>query len=576
MYLIHGSDQAHSLYPLLCRSHQQPLHIVVTGKQHGLSGMTLHRAMASRGDCLGIRTVMIHDLDLPGYINSNEAYVVSRMMDGILLLADVLRPGILLHVSPPTSSMHRALSLTMSSFNNDLTLIYLPMNQVRHALWIADLPLKALKHWNRISIQLVAITDRRPHSFSRLLQTCGKSYFLGDRVDLTINMEQSADRVTRNLVNSFTWTNGRKIIRHRIKKGGLMPAIVESWYPRNDDDYGVILEDDISVSPLFYTWAKYNILKYRYGNGDQKLTRQIFGISLYSPRNVELHLVGRRPFDPNQVLAGTVYHPRTPYASQIPCSWGAVYFPEHWREFHSFLSAQLDDLSHEQYLNISLPMSRSDRWKKSWKKYFIQLVYLRGYVMIYPNFQSFESFATNHLETGTHVQSEKRVSIIDTFLVPLMQRDTLIYQLPRQLLPDVDQLPVLDLWGQLTSHEELDKRAREWHPRISACHRRTGTFTPDDLLCPFTHIPAWERPDTVATTRKIKIYTMTEVVEPLTYVTATLPKDDNDNSHDDEWPVSIDVALFSPLLNETMMEMDDQEQDLRLDWPLSKSINTKS
>lgn len=415
------------------------------------------------------------------------------------------------------------------------------------------------------------ITDRRPHSFSRLLQTCGKSYLLGDRVDLTINMEQSADRVTRNLVNSFMWPNGRKIVRHRIKKGGLMPAIVESWYPRDNDDYGVILEDDISVSPLFYTWAKYNILKYRYGGGARAdLTRQVFGVSLYSPRNVELHLVGRRPFDPNQVLAGTIYHPRTPYASQVPCSWGAVYFPEHWREFHSFLSAQLDDLSHNQYLNISLPMSRSDRWKKSWKKYFIQLVYLRGYVMIYPNFQDFESFATNHLETGTHVQSEKRVNIIDTFLVPLMQRNTLIHQLPYQRLPDLEQLPVLDLWGRLTSHQALDDRANEWHPQISACVRRKGTFTPDDLLCPFTHIPAWERPDTPATTKKVKVYTMTEVIEPLAYVTATTKGDDGDH----EWPISIDVALFSPLLDEILMEPDDQEQDLRLDWPSIKALST--
>ncbi|ORZ19578.1 hypothetical protein BCR42DRAFT_323265 [Absidia repens] len=503
-------------------------------------------------------------------------------MDGLLLLTHVLRPEVLVHVSLPSSSTYESLSLAYGT-QEEFTLIHLPSNQVHHALWIADLSLNALKHWNSISIQLVIITDRRPHSFSRLLQTCGKSYFLGDQVDLTINMEQSADKVTRNLVNSFDWVYGSKTVRHRIQKGGLMPAIVESWYPRSNDDYAVLLEDDISVSPLFYTWAKYNILKYRYGDEkhqQQQQQQHIYGISLYSPRNVELHLVGRRPFDPNQVLADTGYPARTPYASQIPCSWGAVYFPEHWREFHQFLSAQLEDLATNQYLNISLPMSRSDRWKKSWKKYFIQLVYLRGYVMIYPNFQSYESFATNHLEMGTHVKSEKRVNIISTFLVPLMQRDTLLHQLPNRRLPDFDQLPVLDLWGHLVDHDILDERAAAWHPRISACRRRIGlTFTPDDLLCPFTNISAWDRPDTPVTTKKIKVLTMTELVEPLAYVTApAMPSLLNQKVDNDEldWPLSIDVALMAPPLvdNTSLVETgDDQWEGLHLE--LASLLSTR-
>lgn len=153
MYFVNGPEQAYSLYPLLCRPHRHPLHIVVTGEQHGLSGTTLRQAMENRSDCLGLRTVIMHDLDLPGYINNNEDYVTSRAMDGIRQLDHVLRPGVLLHVSSASSSLHRALSLAYSmssSFQNSnayngLTLINLPMDQVRHALWIADLPLKSLQ-----------------------------------------------------------------------------------------------------------------------------------------------------------------------------------------------------------------------------------------------------------------------------------------------------------------------------------------------------------------------------------------------------------------------------------------------
>lgn len=416
-----------------------------------------------------------------------------------------------------------------------------------------------------------------------------------------INIEQSADKVTMSLVNDYQWIHGKKTLRHRVQKGGLMPAIIESWYPKHNDDYAVLLEDDISLSPLFYVWSKYNILKYRYGNQGE-LNKNVYGISLYSPKNVELHRVGRRPFDPNEVLYNTSYPARTPYLSQIPCSWGAVYFPEHWREFHTFLTTQLDDLDHFQFLNISLPMSRSDRWKKSWKKYFIQLVYLRAYVMIYPNYQDFESFSTNHLETGTHVKSEKRIKIIQTFQVPLMQRDTLLSQLPQKHLPELNQLPVLDLWGKLVSFDLIDRRAENWHRRVSACKRKKpneSSFSPNDLLCPFTLIPIWDRPGAnYKSTKKVKPITVTEVVEPIYYHTVTIQQQeqkqqqrvideiDDKYSDDDEiiesidnnhlpWPLSIDVSLLNPPTDDFLVDMDDEEKDLRQNWSSLKRILQK-
>lgn len=332
---------------------------------------------------------------------------------------------------------------------------------------------------------MIAITDRRPHSLSRLLNSLNHATYFDDKVDITIHMEQSADRVTRLFVNSFNWKYGLKSIRHRMYKGGLMPAIIESWYPSDNHSYGVLLEDDIEVSPLFYAWIKYNILHYRYNMKNAKNSHWIYGISLYSPRNLELLPDGRKEFDPNDVLLES-FPQRTPYASQVPCSWGAVYFPEHWREFHQYLTSRLADLkSSSPRLKITVPKSRSSRWKKSWKKYFIEMVYLRAYVMIYPNFQDFESFSTNHLEFGTHIKHERAQIAIDSFVVPLMQRDTIMDQLPNHKLPDFKELPFMDLWGNLKTHQELNQIGEEWHHHVSSCVRQIGKFNPQDLLCPF-------------------------------------------------------------------------------------------
>ncbi|ORZ01618.1 hypothetical protein BCR43DRAFT_433908 [Syncephalastrum racemosum] len=558
-FVLDGPDQASALYPLMCRF-DYTVHAIVTGRYRGLSGDVLQQTLATTG----CERVIVHDLDLDPPDEHAAATDVSFGVRRLLLALG----------SPPfvyiqgTGAVPRALEV----MGDTLTGIALPIGQIEHVLWLSKLSYPALQHWNTPEIDIVVVTDRRPHSLSRLIQSAERSYFLSDRVNLAIQMEQSSDRVTRMYVNSLQWSHGKKLVRHRIRKGGLMPAIIESWYPSSNDNYAVLLEDDVEVSPLFYAWAKYSILQYRYGDSSQNARALMFGVSLYSPRSVELNPEGRRPFHPDNVLRN--YYPaRIPYVSQIPCSWGAVYFPEHWREFHEYLTIRLLDLQQDRLLNVTVPRSRSSRWKKSWKKYFIEMVYLRGYVMLYPNFQEFESFSTNHLETGTHIKTpEKRVKTIRDFLVPLMQRDTIIEQLPQHRLPKFDDLPVLDLWGLLTTHSRLNDTGAGWHRRVSTCVRKElGQFDARDMVCPFP-IP-WETrqamsasysisSESASLSRALKSQTV-YVVEPIDYVTytGTYPADVVDDE-EDYMPKAIDVAQMPSEPDDGSILDDDAELDL--------------
>lgn len=269
-----------------------------------------------------------------------------------------------------------------------------------------------------------------------------------------------------------------------------MPAIVESWYPTSNDTYGVLLEDDVEVSPLFYGWLKFTILKYRYTVAGRAASSRLFGVSLYQQKNIELRPEGRQPFDAHKLFESLSLHSTTPYLSQIPCSWGAAYFPEVWREFHSYLSLRLSEIA----LPISepiVPAIRSNRWPRSWKKYFIELVYLRGYSMLYPNYPGFESLSTNHLEKGTHVktsQVEEKKKVL--FEVPLLDVDgSLVDSLPAGQLPEWDSLPVMDLWGSLASPEELVERGWQTTRQIGSCKNLPNLDTPRlkydarELLC---------------------------------------------------------------------------------------------
>lgn len=108
------------------------------------------------------------------------------------------------------------------------------------------------------------ITNERPRSLQRLLKSLASSVYFGDHLTLHVDLEQTADYTTRELIQDFEWSFGELHVRHRVIHGGLLPAIVESWFPKNNHTYGVILEDDVEVSPLFYAWLKMALLRYRY------------------------------------------------------------------------------------------------------------------------------------------------------------------------------------------------------------------------------------------------------------------------------------------------------------------------
>ena len=120
-----------------------------------------------------------------------------------------------------------------------------------------------LLDWHTPRIDLSVITNDRPQSLSRLFASLNAARYYGDMVHMKINLDQAADKKMRQTVANFHWTCGTIHVQQRIVSAGVLSAVVEAWYPHNNDSYGVLLEDDIEVSPLFYTWIKVAILRYR-------------------------------------------------------------------------------------------------------------------------------------------------------------------------------------------------------------------------------------------------------------------------------------------------------------------------
>lgn len=244
------------------------------------------------------------------------------------------------------------------------------------------------------------------------------------------------------------------------------------------------------------------------------LSPQLFGISLYQQKNLELRPEGRHQFSARMLFSSASFpDPNTPYLSQIPCSWGAVYFPEHWREFHDYLSVRLSEAHPDLPIDrVVAPGLRSNKWTRSWKKYFIELVYLRGYLMLYPNFKDYVSLSTNHLEVGSHVREmsgeayERKKKL---YLLPLMARTTGLaaagapavvadpddefvsrvpattglMDLPGGRMPSWEQLPVLDLLGLLATEQVLQDRGAVRREELFRCSFDDRPLDVRALLC---------------------------------------------------------------------------------------------
>ncbi|KAI3634739.1 hypothetical protein MIR68_007120 [Amoeboaphelidium protococcarum] len=349
--------------------------------------------------------------------------------------------------------------------------------------WFGQLSVHSITKWRVPRIEIKIITFNRPQSLHRLLTSLLNADYVGDAVDVEIGIEALADGKTIKVAESFAnvWPYGQVRLRRRVMPAGLFTSIVESWYPVDNHSYAVLLEDDIEVSPLFYVWLKLNLLKYRYSQIQLPSISQLYGISLYTPKVHEV-TYPKRKFRADEEIIPQF----SPFLFQVPCSWGALYFPEVWRQFHSYLKDR-DPMSLDSHSgaksDVVIPKSRSNVWRQSWKKFFIELVYRHGLVMLYPNFKNQSSFSTNHLEAGTHISDGLKRALISSFQVPLINRTRVeltfdsrcqivsqsssssssqslnasasLWDLPLAKLPNYDALPTWDLFGKNATLESL-------------------------------------------------------------------------------------------------------------------------
>lgn len=135
LFFIDGPEQAIALQPLMCR-YQFAVHAVVTGRQRGLSGQKLRGALRAT-DC---HNVVVHDIDLPTVATAMKGE--TKLATDVGLLLEVTQPCAIIYISTESVAVQ---TLQLVARSRHITAIGLPLQQVEHALWIAELEPEALR-----------------------------------------------------------------------------------------------------------------------------------------------------------------------------------------------------------------------------------------------------------------------------------------------------------------------------------------------------------------------------------------------------------------------------------------------
>lgn len=289
----------------------------------------------------------------------------------------------------------------------------------------------------------------------RTLMTSLKNADYNGRTDIKLHLfldyPKKPDTVldgTRAYVSDFDWPHGPYEVHRRLANAGLKRTIMESWYPVHDNEVAAFFEDDIEVSPAWFTWVRrgldaYSPLSAQHVVDGGVHSRQ--GGAHHHPRLLGLSLF--RPIK-DELSGRDVRQPTTdgsPFLLQQPCSWGAVFFARPWRKFREWyddnrgVSASLVDPDHPDIR----PSSNTWDSGSSWKKYLIKLMYNEGWAMVYPNFANNGVLSTNHLLPGVHPTPPKKL-----FELPLVPAEGSMGDADRRSLsnfPPLESLRAYDV-----------------------------------------------------------------------------------------------------------------------------------
>lgn len=302
-------------------------------------------------------------------------------------------------------------------------------------------------------LRIRVLTYTRHASLKRLLSSLLPAQYHGDTVHLDVSVDfpphdASAEDISAwqqciELSRNVQWPHGEYKLYLQKVNIGLVGQWTSGWKAEENADPAasleiqMFLEDDISVTPFYYTWLRQAIKQYYLTPG--QYDPALFGFSLQQQHTILGETLTRKygQKKPVELLDKSQLF----YKYQLLGSWGTIMFPHHWRQFQQWLQTQQFNPLTGQSPSMTpcVPTLLSNKWwaknpKKVWTQWFIRFAYEHGYYSLYTNFPEQRSLVINHRESGLNF-AETRGSMND----PVSEwRDEYVQFPPSHALPIYD------------------------------------------------------------------------------------------------------------------------------------------
>lgn len=224
---------------------------------------------------------------------------------------------------------------------------------------------------------IIVVAYNRVKSVRRLLDSLKHVEYFGEKVDLIVSIDNSGNTDVEDYVKNFNWTYGEIIIRTFEQRQGLKNHILSCGAYLEKYDAIAVFEDDVIVSPAFYSFMRETVPFYYSDN-------RIAGISLFSH---QINVNVKYPFVPEKTRFDV-------YFMQFAQSWGQIWMKDSFLKFINWVE-QGDysfDFNTPDYVN-----SWPD--KSSWLKLHIKYCVDNNLFFVYPYY----SFTTCFSDPGEHV-----------------------------------------------------------------------------------------------------------------------------------------------------------------------------
>eukprot|EP01036_Dinobryon_divergens_P031478 gene31478-40880_t len=338
--------------------------------------------------------------------------------------------------------------------------------KVKHAPYVSHSSIAARPSSpiNNIALTIRIITMDRPTSLKRLLTSLTKAHYDNDAVHIEFYVDkpksaadQTKHQAVIDIVKAFKWKHGSVQRNFEKQNAGIFKMWVRPFPVKTDESaaqpFLMVLEDDIEVSPFFYTWAKNMLLTYApHAEGN------LYGFTIQRSHGI----IGTKKGE-NWVES---YHDRNVstaapfYRYQLLSTWGQIFFPRHWNAFVNWAVVAKNQVGFKP----CVPYLVSNYWYKAnpqkiWSIWFNYFVYHSGLTNLYINFNHLSSVTNyalllNYRENGLHYSSKSNIT---TGIIKSIVPAKFINSSIQIKLPPISRIPLYNFFFNLVKNEDLLK-----------------------------------------------------------------------------------------------------------------------